>query len=71
MSYNREPEQVLVSRRYTTVTNPTEAAKLSLNASAERHGYEQDDEGNLLRMAVNEVEVACPCWVERVDRVTK
>jgi hypothetical protein len=67
---NGEPEQVLVSRRYTGAVDAENAATIALDAFAERHDYERDDKGDILEMTVEEFGTGIPCWVERVDKVT-
>ena len=66
-----EPAQVLVSRRYTSAVDADNAAEIALVAFAERHGYERDDEGKILEVTLEGLGTGVPCWVERVDRVTK
>ena len=71
-----DPEPVLVSRRYTSAGNTDTAAEIALNAFAERHGYETDNEGNVVEVSMPSIgsgkPLPCiPCWVERVDVVTK
>ena len=83
---NGEPQSVLVSRRYTSPgLRETErraneifpqydvrnAAGIALDAFAERHSYERDDEGRILEVAIEGLGTGIPCWVERVDRVTR
>ena len=69
-AYDREPEHVLVSRRYVSATGPDNAAEIALSAFAERHSYAQDDEGNVLPITVKDT-TGVPVWIERVDAVTK
>ena len=66
-----EPANVLVSRRYTSAVDADNAAEIALDAFAERHSYERDDEGRILEVTLEEFGTGIPCWVERVDRVTK
>jgi len=68
---NGDPEPVLVSRRYTEAGDENNAAEIALDAFAERHGYERDDEGHILEVKLEGLGTGVPCWVERVDRVTK
>jgi len=69
-AYDRDPEHVLVSRRYVSATSAANAAELALSAFAERHSYAQDDEGNVVPVTV-EGATGIPVWVERVDTVTR
>lgn len=66
-----DPEPVLVSRRYTSAVSTDEAAKIALSAFAERHSYETDDKGNVIEVAIPDLGSGSPCWVERVDVVTR
>ena len=66
-----DPEPVLVSRRYTSAVDADNAAEIALDAFAERHGYERDDKGCILEVTLEGLGTGVPCWVERVDRVTK
>jgi len=66
-----EPADVLVSRRYTSAVDADNAAEIALDAFAERHDYERNDEGEILEVTIEGVGTGIPCWVERVDRVTK
>lgn len=66
-----DPEPVLVSRRYTSAVDADNAAEIALNTFAERHGYERNDEGAILEVNLEGIGTGVPCWVERVDRVTK
>ena len=66
-----EPANILVSRRYTSAVDADDAAKIALDAFAERHDYDRDDEGHILEVALEGLGTGVPCWVERVDRVTK
>ena len=68
---NGDPEPVLVSRRYTEADDASNAAEIALDAFAERHSYERDDEGRILEVTLENFGTGIPCWVERVDRVTK
>lgn len=67
---DNEPQQVLVSRRYTSAIDHENAADLALSAFAERHDYETDDEGEVLEVT-NDMGTGIPCWVEEVEEVTK
>lgn len=67
---NGDPEPVLVSRRSTNPIDTDHAAEIALSAFAERHRYETDDNGNIIRMSIPDVGTVPPCWVERVDIVT-
>ena len=66
-----DPEPVLVSRRYISASDTDEAAKIALSAFAERHSYETDDNGDVIGVTIPDVGTGSPCWVERVDIVTK
>jgi hypothetical protein len=66
-----DPESVLVSRRYTGAGDADNAAKIALNAFAERRGYKSDKHGNVLDVTLEDLGSGPPCWVERVDRVTR
>ena len=66
-----EPANILVSRRYTSAVDADDAAEIALDAFAERHGYDSDDEGHILEVTLEGLGTGVPCWVERVDRVTK
>jgi len=73
---NGDPETVLVSRRYTSAGDTDTAAQIALSAFAERHNYETDDNDNVVEITMPEIgsgiPLPCiPCWVERVDVVTK
>ena len=64
-------EPVLVSRRYTEASDSNNASEIALDAFAERHGYDRDDEGRILETTIEGLGTGVPCWVERVDRVTR
>jgi hypothetical protein len=66
-----EPANILVSRRYTSAVDADNAAEIALDAFAERHGYDSDDEGHILEVTLEGLGTGVPCWVERVDRMTK
>ena len=60
-----------MSRRYTSAVDADDAAKIALDAFAERRGYERNDEGTILEVNLEGLGTGGPCWVERVDRVTR
>ena len=66
-----DPEPVLVSRRYTGAGDAGNAAKIALNAFAERRGYKVDEQGDVLDVTLEGLGSGPPCWVEQVDRVTR
>lgn len=67
-SIETDSEPVLVSRRYVGAIDHDDAARIALDAFAERHGFKTDDEGNILPVEV-EGETGIPAWVEAVDAV--
>lgn len=71
-AYDREPELVIVSRRYTSATDPENAAELALSAFAERHDYKTDDQGLLLTVEdpSGSGATGVPAWIEEVAKVT-
>jgi hypothetical protein len=69
-AWDRESEEVLVSRRYVGAHSAENAAEIALNAYAERHDYPMDDKGEVVEMDIEGVGKGIPCWVERVDAVT-
>ena len=66
-----DPEAVLVSRRYTSANDTDEAAKIALNAFAERHSYKTDNNGDVIEVTMPDMGTGFPCWVERIDVVTR
>lgn len=70
-SIEREPVDVLVSRRYTNAFNHQEAADIALDAFAERNGIPMDSEGIIQLGTLPDGSPGMPCWVERVDRVIR
>ena len=69
-SIDGDTEEVLVSRRYTSARDESDAASLALSAFAERKGFDTDDEGNLLLLTHEmSTDPLIPCWVETVYSV--
>jgi hypothetical protein len=72
-SADDDPQEVLVSRRYVGAVNANNAARIALNAFAERHSYATDDEGKILQIEVEfpaGKDMVDSCWVESVKTVT-
>ena len=69
-SVDGDTEEVLVSRRYTSARDESDAASLALSAFAERKGFDTDDEGNLFPVKHElSTDPLIPCWVETVYSV--
>ena len=70
-SIEKEPVSVLVSRRYTSASGYQEAADIALDAFTERNSIPMDDKGIIRLGTLPDGTPGMPCWVERVDRVTR
>jgi hypothetical protein len=67
--------EILVSRRYVSAHDPEDAAAIALDAFAERHDYERDNNGTILEILdpsdPDSGVKGMPCWIVRVDAVTE
>lgn len=72
-SIDQGTEYILVSRRYVGAMNVADAARIALDAAAERGNFETDDAGEMISVYIetgeDEGHLGFPVWVESVDIV--